>query len=460
MRVELFSQQGQSRSTAANSQRTINFVPLLDPGSKAVKQLVGSAGLTLLNTLDTSGCRGMKEFKGVGYAVYGDSLYSISSSGADTLLGTLNTSSGPVTIAGNGLQVCICDGATLYIYDVATATLAEITDVDFAGAGSVDYIDGYGVFNEPNTQKFWITSLLDFTAVDGLDFASAESNPDDVIRVFVESSTLYLMGTSVIEPWYNSGAADFPFTRISGGTVERGLLAKMSVAKDDNAILFLGDDRVVYRLSGSQIQRISNAQVESSISEMADPSDAEGWTYSLEDSRFYVLTFPDAGVTWKYDFSTGLWHERDSYLLGRWRAAWHMRIGNKEMTGDYSSGKLYKIDPTKYTEDGETFISSHIFPAIHAEQEIPHNEFEIECESGVGLVSGQGSDPIGLVSWSDDSGRTWSNQIEVSLGAIGEYNKRQIIDRLGSSLDRRYKFSCSEPVKRVIYGAYLNGRGA
>lgn len=460
MKVELFAQQGQSRSGAANSQRTINWVPVIDPGSKGVKNLIERPGLTLLATIATSVCRGMQDFKGVGYGVWGNKFYSITSGYVATERGTLNTSSGPCTIAGNGLQVVVCDSATLYIYDVAGATFAEISDVDFSSAGSVDYIDGYGVFNEPDTQKFWITSLLDFDSVDGLDFASAESNPDDCIRVFVETGTLYLMGTKVIEPWYNSGDADFPFTRISGGTVERGLLAKFSVVKDDNGILFLGDDRVVYRLSGSQIARVSSAQVEASVAAMADPTDAEGWTCSVQDSRFYVLTFPTDAITWVYDFSTGLWHEWDSYLLGRFRGAWHMRLGNKEIVGDYANGKLYKLDLGKHTDDGTQFITSHIFPSIHSEMRIPHNQFEVDIEAGVGLVSGQGSDPIMLLSWSDDQGKTWSNQLDMKMGKIGEYKQRCEQRRLGSSLDRRYKISCSEPVKRVVTGAYLNGRGA
>lgn len=460
MKVELFAQQGAGRAPAVNSQRTINFVPLADPGSKNVKMLVERPGLTLLTTIPDSVCRCLQDFKGVGYGVFGDKFYSITSGFVATERGTLSSATGPCSIAGNGLQVCVCDGANLYIYDVSAETFAIISDVDFSSAGSIDYIDGYGVFNEPNTQKFWITSLLDFDGVDGLDFSSAESNPDNLVRVFVETSTLYMMGEKNIEPWYNSGDADFPFTRISGGTVERGLLAKFSVVKDDNAILFLGDDRVIYRLSGSQIGRVSSGQVEASIAEMSDPTDAEGWTCSVQDSRFYVLTFPSEEITWVYDFSTGLWHEWDSYTLGRFRGAWRMRLGNREIVGDYENGKLYKLDPDSHKDDDEQFIASHIFPPIHSESRITHNSFEVDIEAGVGLISGQGSDPIMLLSWSDDQGKTWSNQLDMTMGAIGDYKRRCERMRLGSSLDRRYKVSCSEPVRRVIMGAYLNGRGA
>lgn len=460
MRIDLYTQQGKSNSPNANSQRTVNFTPMVDPGSKSVKYLLGSPGLTLVATLATSECRGLRQFRNVGYAVYGNKFYSISSGFVVTERGTLTSSTGPVTISGNGLQVCVCDDPNLYVYDVATTTFAAVTDPDFPGASAVDYMDNFGLFTQPNSQVLWVTGLADFTSVDALDFASAEASPDYLIRPFVDGSTAYLFGQDSIEPWYNSGAADFPLTRISGGTVDRGLGAKFSVAAEDNAVFFLGDDGIVYRLSGSQLSKISTPQVDYAVSQMADFSDARGWTYSLGETKFYVLTFPTAAQTWLYDFATQLWHERESYLLGRWRAEWSMQLGGRIVVGDYSSGKLYYIDPNSYTEDGETIVSTHVFPNIHSEQRIPHNHFEVDIQAGVGLNSGQGSDPIMLLSWSDDGGHTWSNEIDMKMGKIGEYKRRCEARRLGSSLDRRYKISVSDPVKRVIHGAYLNGRGA
>lgn len=462
MRIDLYTQQGQSSSSSANSQRTINFIPMIDPGSKSVKFLLGVHGLTSVVELGVveDEIRGMIQLNGVGYVVRGNGFYSVSSSFVATPQGNLASSFGPVTMAVNGLQVVVCDGQDLYIYDIAADTFGAITDVDFPGASAVDYMDGFGVFTQPDSQVLWVTGLQDFTTIDALDFASAESSPDNLIRPYVEGATLYLFGQSTIEPWYSSGAADFPFTRISGGTVDRGLGAKFSVASEDNAVFFLGDDGIVYRLSGSQISKISTPQLDYEVSQMTDYSDARGWTYSFGETKFYVLTFPTAEQTWVYDFATQLWHERSSYLLGRWRAEWSMQLGGRVIVGAYNTNKLYYIDQNVFTEDGETIISTHIFPAVHSEQRIQHNQFEVDIESGVGLISGQGSDPIMLLSWSDDGGRTWSNEVNMPMGKIGEYKRRCEARRLGSSLDRRYKISISDPVKRVVHGAYLNGRGA
>jgi len=83
---------------------------------------------------------------------------------------------------------------------------------------------------------------------------------------------------------------------------------------------------------------------------------------------------------------------------------------------------------------------------------------QLDCETGVGLNDGQGSDPQVMLRWSDDGGHTWSNEHWVSIGKIGQYGKRAIWRRLGMTLklrDRVYEISGTDPVKIDIMGAEL-----
>ncbi|MFN9980498.1 MAG: hypothetical protein ACK53Y_11310, partial [bacterium] len=66
----------------------------------------------------------------------------------------------------NGTQLFIAANGPSYIYNTFTNVFQQINDIDFPGAVTVGYIDGYFVFNEPNSQKFWVTSLLEGTQVD------------------------------------------------------------------------------------------------------------------------------------------------------------------------------------------------------------------------------------------------------------------------------------------------------
>lgn len=71
----------------------------------------------------------------------------------------------------------------------------------------------------------------------------------------------------------------------------------------------------------------------------------------------------------------------------------------------------------------------------------------------------QGRDPQIMLDWSDDKGKTWSTEITASMGKIGEYGTRVIFRRLGSSRDRIFRVSISDPVKRVITSANLDAIG-
>ena len=61
------------------------------------------------------------------------------------------------------------------------------------------------------------------------------------------------------------------------------------------------------------------------------------------------------------------------------------------------------------------------------------------------------------LSWSDDGGHTWSNDYLASVGAIGQYKTRLIWRRLGYSRDRVFRIAMSEPTKKVLIGAVVEG---
>ena len=76
-------------------------------------------------------------------------------------------------------------------------------------------------------------------------------------------------------------------------------------------------------------------------------------------------------------------------------------------------------------------------------------EMWIDMEVGDGLSSGQGSAPIGMLTISKDGGRTYGNEIQISLGAMGQYTARMQATRLGISRDWVFKVRVSDPIKVV-----------
>jgi hypothetical protein len=409
----------------------INLYPEVIPeGGKEPAYLQRCPGLTRVVTVGTGPIRGLYTLGNFLYVVSGDQLYKLNSNyalqGANDLLlesgsfllledgsrillqdqsnpslGVIS-GTGPVSMADNGTQIFIAANPDGYIYNTATDSFAQITDPDFPGAVTVGYLDGYFVFNEPNSQRVWVTALLDGTSIDPLDFASAEGSPDGLVSLIIDHREAWLFGTNSVEVWYNSGEADFPLTRIQGAYNEIGCIAPYSVAKMDNSVFWLGADArgqgIVYRANGYQGVRVSTHAVEFAIQQYGDLSDAVGYTYQQDGHTFYVLNFTNADTTWVFDAATGAWHERAGFRNGdfkRHRGNNHARFNGDPHVGDYENGKVYVYSLDVYADDGAVQKWLRSWRALPTGsnnlKRTAHHTLQIDLETGVGLA---GIDPF------------------------------------------------------------------
>ena len=465
-----------ARSVNAADNRMVNLFPEIVPeGGKEPAFLQRAPGLTRLATIGVGPIRGEWTFGDYAYVVSGPTLFQVDSNWNAVAKGTV-AGTGQVSMADNGTQLFVAANPQGYIYNVSTDVFQQITDPDFPGAVTVGYLDGYFVFNEPNSQKIWVTQLLDGTSVDPLDFASAEGNPDNVVAIFVDHREVWVYGTNSAEVWYNAGLLDFPLARIQGAYNELGCAAPYSIAKMDNQIYWLGKDArgqgMVFRAAGYMGQRISTHAIEWQLQEYPDLSDAVGYTYQQDGHSFYVLNFPTANTTWVFDVATGAWHERASFENGqfnRHRGNCQMFFNSTNVVGDYENGKIYKFDLEVYSDDGQPQKWLRSWRALPTGANnlarTTHHAMQLDCETGVGLNVGQGSDPQVMLRWSDDGGHTWSNEHWKTMGKIGRYDYRTIWRRLGMTMkirDRVYEVSGTDPVRIYIMGAELiiSGTGA
>ena len=494
-----------ARSVNAADARMVNLFPEIVPeAGKEPAFLNRAPGLKLLNTIGAGPIRGLWAFSSSdadAFVVSGTQLFKINTSYVATLIGTV-AGTGPVSMADNGTQLFIAANGPSYIYNNTTGGFGAIIDPDFPGAVTVCYLDGYFVFNEPNSQKLWVTTLLDGTSIDPLEFASTEGSPDGLVAVTSNFREVWAFGTNSIEVWFDSGATDFPLQRIQGAFNELGCAAPYSIAKMDNSLFWLGRDRrgqgIVYRANGYAGVRISTHAVEWQIQQYADLSDAIAYTYQQDGHSFYVLIFPSANTTWVYDAATQAWHERAGFVDGaftRHRSNCQMAFNNKIVVGDFENGKIYAFDLDDYSDNGNIQKWLRSWRALPTGQNnlkrTTQHMMQLDCESGVGLngfvipetiyletelgdyliaenndfliadqetVATQGADPQVMLRWSDDGGHTWSSEHWASMGKIGQYYKRVIWRRLGMTVklrDRVYEVSATDPVKIAIMGAEL-----
>jgi hypothetical protein len=466
MKTPILGGQYVARSHRAGYNRAINLYPeAITEGGKEPGFLSRCPGLKKKSTIGGGPLRGGVVAEDYAYIVSGNTLYKVTSAYSATSLGTID-GEGFAPMSFNGVQIMIACGEIGYIYNTSTGVLAQITDPDFPGATTVDYLDGYFIFNEPDSQKVWVTTLLDGTSVDPLEFTSAEGKPDGLVAVKVSHREAWLFGKNSIEIFYNSGALDFPLARISGAFIEIGCSAPYSIAQLDNSLFWLGADArgsgIVYRANGYSGVRVSDHSIEDAIAGFSTISDAIGYSYQQAGHTFYVLTFPTADRTFVFDAATGAWHERAAYEDG----SFHRHFSQIQFVfndlvhvGDYRNGNLYVFDLETYADDTTEQRWLRTWRALptgknNLKRKI-HHQLQLDCQTGVGLNSGQGSNPQVMLRWSDDGGHNWSGYHLQELGALGDTQQVVIWKRLGMTRDRIYELSGTDPNKIAIMGAEL-----
>jgi len=321
MKIPLASGAYGGRSPNISPEKAINWFYEETAGGPS---MVSTHGSTLFSQPKTGEVRGAISYNGNAFFVIGSTLYEIDSAGTATSRGTLNTTSGRVSMAHNGTragatqQIFIADGTQRYIYDNTTYTLTGYTDY---AAGTVVFLDGYFVFNVVDTDRFYITSLYDGTTVGADDYATAEGDPDILQAVASDRRDLFLFGKKTLEVWYNSGDTDNTFQRYQGGSTQTGCAAPHTIHRFDNTIAWLtenqrGDRQVAIMGEGYSPRYISTAEVNYRLSTYTTYSNAFAYVYQHEGHEFYCLTFPSHNVTEVYDASTQKWHQRGHTING------------------------------------------------------------------------------------------------------------------------------------------------
>lgn len=448
------------RSHPASSARLVNcFVEPLPRGARAPYALVRTPGIAAWTTIGTGPISAMHVALGYLWVVSGTKLYRIDRNKTATEIGDIGVPS-RIDIDSNITTVVVVNEPNAYYYDTSTSTFGQITDPDFVsrGASDVEFLDNFLLFVEPDSGRFFGSDVGSATSFDALNFATAEGSPDNLVGLKVDHRQVLLFGEKTVELWELSGGAGFPFARAANGFVEQGCFNGRTAAKIDNSVMWLAEDYTVRRLDGITPVKVSQAGIEQALGQVTIDSGL-AYSYSQEGHLFYVLQFSEG--TFVYDASTKEWAERQTYGHDHWLAWSHAQFAGLELVGDVSSNRIGYLSPTTYADWGTTQRMEWTYQPVYAQgNRAFHDRLEIIMETGVGLTSGQGSDPEIMMDVSDDGGITWESLPNRKLGPLGHYQHNIVWQQLGSSYQRVYRGAISDPVKAVLTDTQLEARGA
>ena len=410
-------------------------------------------GIGSLGTFSTSGFRGAVVWNEKAYAIIGSTLYSVDVAGTATTIGTIAGSARCSLAAGTQLGINNNAG-TAYTYN--GSTLSQISDADFpSNSRGAAMLDDYMLVFTSGSNQFNASDKSDFTSWNALSFDNAEGSDDETIGIITGQSKIYVSGRRSTEIFWNAGLSPFPFQRVPNGVIDLGTISQHAQAIIDNTLCWPASDGTVRILRGLTPQRISTHEVEAAIAGYTDPDQAFAMSMTVGGHNWYVLTFPNQ-ATWVYDFNTGRWHERETLNQNRWNVDGYLRAYNKDLA--FYADKSGTIDEGVFDEWSTEIRGRWTYPAVYGEgRRVFHRRFEIRCEVGIG--NADVAEPVLVLELSDDGGKTWTALPSRSLGKVGEYKKSVVWTRLGSSEDRVYRVSMSDPARLHIWRTEVQAEG-
>lgn len=419
-------------------------------------RLIPAPGLTSFATGMNGAIRGLFQADGLLsgdiLAASGLRVYRVNSAGTDTEIGTITGTEG-VSFAGSQVELVMTAGGTAYL--VGSSSIASIT----VGAASGDIVDCAEInqrhlFLEDGTGRFWWSDPADAATVQATSFATAETEPDNLLALHVYGDTVFLFGTASTEGWSSTGSTETPFVRRPGFAVNKGIVGRDAVASADFGLFLVADDGIVYRLDGMQPRRISTHTIERLIEDVATASRDEirVSAHQWGGHTFMGLHLPGVG-DYFYDVATSVWHRRREINAARHLVHEFVERDGKVYAGDRSAGSLYRLDRDVYTHNSNAVrrVATALVP-VEDQRPVIANA-TVELQGGVGLNTGQGSDPQVMLRFSKD-GQRFSNEIRRGFGKRGEWNTRAIYGSLGrfNPPAMLIEVAVSDPVPATVTG--------
>jgi hypothetical protein len=471
-----------------NSQRTINWYPKLTDQQSQEKNktqiaLIPRYGLTQFASVAGNSVRGLFAARVLNvercFAVVDTSLYEVFQNGSMTLLGALTGMSvgsrSKVYMAVNNTgQLMIQDPLAGYIFNLQTNVLTQISTSTFTdaqgnvclypGGTSLDYADGYFVISG-NDGRIYFSEIGDGTSWPAFNFFTPSFKPNKMKAIRMYREEVYCFGEETIEIYINDGVT--PFSRQFRTSSYYGLAATDSVAIHQAGAFFLGRSPTgtfeAYLMGPDYSLTPLSFPIDYLLSKQ-NCDDAEGFVQVANDGAiFYHLHLPQLHTTFVYDVTTHMWHERQSrrpwpdedgrYPQDMYRPRSVVTFNGLTLSGDWYSGAIMFEDQTVSTDLGN-INKFERRSSILTDQLNYISVYRIEFDVNAGYGN---TDPVMMVSYSKDSGNTYEQEEMLQLGALGQYDYRAVVNKLGTARNWVIKIIVTDPVPVIVMQAIAHG---
>lgn len=462
--------------------------------------LIGTPGTALLSDLEPivgtqeASCRGLhltgsSPYDGGNlYWVYGSKLgytYKEELTGdlKNVELYDVGLDNKRVSIADNGFSVVVATGQSMYVVDIFTDVVEDITtELPFTNPLQVKFLLGrlYAICGDPSilanddlgdaikSNLIWYSELADAKAWDGLSYIPADLSSDPITAIDVRQGDLWALGTRTYQIFATTADPDEPLAYVSGSGTTIGVGAPDTVATIGDNIFWLGSNasgrNMIFRGAGYNSVRISDHSVEDALERLSDlANSAYGFTYQDGGHQFYCVTIPSGsyefegstefsyGETYTFNTLTGQWHRCASRKpltgeLEAWQPLFSAFAWGKIVVGNLLWSSLMELRNDTYTDyDPTTADKKKPILRRYAGPQMFNNlqtfichEFTWDILQGQAPLNGLSSEPMAQLEVSYDGGNTFGSLIPAKLQQTGHY--AGVLKWIGLGASRSFVF--------------------
>lgn len=369
--------------------------------------------------------RGGIVWNGTHFRVLGSKLCAVGSSYAAILADV--GAGGPVSLSYSFNLLAIAAGGRLYFWD--GSNLSENNDPDLGVVNDMIWVDGY--FMMTDGTSLIVTELTDPYAIDPIKYGSSEIDPDPVIALRWVRGEVAALNRNTIEFFQNIGGNGFPFVRMDGAVIPKGVVGKKAHSEFLQTFAFVGGGRneevSVWLAGPGQANKIADRDVEARLAALSDAQLADVVLEARQaaGSTELWLHLPTGSLVYHYELTQAVglpvWTDRQSPGSDIYRLRNFVLHDGDWVGGDPLAPRLGTFDETLATQYGEA-------PPWKFETPLIYNDGAAAIVNSIELAGTFGRAPLGVdprvfMSYTVD-GLTWSQERSVSLGVTGQSSKR------------------------------------
>lgn len=373
--------------------------------------------------------RGGVNWNGACYRVMGTKLVTVGSNGNVTILGDVGAG-GLVSFDYSFDRLAIASGGRLYYWNGA---LTQVTDPDLGVVLDVVWVDGY--FMTTDGSSLVVTELNDPTQVNPLKYGSSEADPDPVVALVKLRNEVYALNRNTIEVFDNAGGDFFPFQRIDGAQIQKGVVGTQGCCVFVETVAFIGSGRNeepgIYLGANATANKISTQEIDQVLLGYSEEQLASTKLEARNDKSHQHLYVHLPDRTLVYDAAaSGILEEHVWFTLttstagfGQYRARNFVWAYGKWLVGDPQSTTIGRASQDVGSHWGQ--IVRWEFGTLIVYNEGRGAIFnELELVSITGRVE-PGVNPTISTSYSVD-GLAWSQDRVIRSGTTGSSQKRLV----------------------------------